>query len=112
MSKPIRVAVTGGAGQINYNLLFRIANGDLFGPNQPVALNILELPVAMEIMAQMTIVAGRKIDGLNIFNPPYIKVGMIPLISQVPANAPTKSRIIMAPVVDLKLFPTSSNICS
>ena len=50
MSKPIRVAVTGGAGQINYNLLFRIANGDLFGPNQPVALNILELPVAMEAL--------------------------------------------------------------
>ena len=50
MSKPIRVAVTGGAGQINYNLLFRIANGDLFGPNQPVALNILELPVAMKAL--------------------------------------------------------------
>jgi malate dehydrogenase len=50
MSKPIRVAVTGGAGQINYNLLFRIANGDLFGPNQPVALNILELPVAMKFL--------------------------------------------------------------
>ncbi|NQZ58461.1 MAG: malate dehydrogenase [Lentisphaeraceae bacterium] len=50
MSNPIRVAVTGGAGQINYNLLFRIANGDLFGPNQPVALNILELPVAMQAL--------------------------------------------------------------
>jgi malate dehydrogenase len=46
-TKPIRVAVTGGAGQICYNLLFRIANGDLFGPDQPVALNVLELPVAM-----------------------------------------------------------------
>lgn len=44
----IRVAVTGAAGQINYNLLFRIANGDLFGPNQKVALNLLELPVAMD----------------------------------------------------------------
>lgn len=50
MSKAIRVAVTGGAGQINYNLLFRIANGDLFGPNQPVALNLLELPVAMDAL--------------------------------------------------------------
>ncbi len=51
MSKnPIRVAVTGGAGQINYSLLFRIARGDLFGPEQPVALNILELPVAMKAL--------------------------------------------------------------
>ncbi|MCH2176532.1 MAG: malate dehydrogenase [Lentisphaeria bacterium] len=51
MSKPaIRVAVTGGAGQIDYSLLFRIANGDLFGLDQPVALNILELPVAMKAL--------------------------------------------------------------
>ena len=51
MSKaPIRVAVTGGAGQICYNLLFRIANGELFGPDQPVALHILELPVAMKAL--------------------------------------------------------------
>jgi malate dehydrogenase len=50
MPEPIRVAVTGGAGQINYSLLFRIANGDLFGPDQPVALNVLELPVAMKFL--------------------------------------------------------------
>jgi malate dehydrogenase len=46
----VRVAVTGGAGQICYDLLFRIAAGDMFGPNQPVALNILELPVAMKAL--------------------------------------------------------------
>ncbi len=40
----VRVAVTGGAGQIAYNLLFRIAAGEMFGPDQPVALHILELP--------------------------------------------------------------------
>lgn len=39
-----RVAVTGGAGQIAYSLLFRIANGDFLGPNQPIALHILDLP--------------------------------------------------------------------
>ena len=38
---PIRVAVTGAAGQIGYSLLFRIASGGLFGPDQPVALNLL-----------------------------------------------------------------------
>lgn len=48
--KPIRVAVTGGAGQICYSLLFRIANGDLFGPDQPVAINALELPAAMKFL--------------------------------------------------------------
>lgn len=47
MSKQvIRVAVTGAAGQIGYALLFRIASGSMFGPDQPVALNLLELPQA------------------------------------------------------------------
>ncbi len=39
-----RIAVTGAGGQIAYNLIFRIANGDLLGPNQQVALHLLELP--------------------------------------------------------------------
>jgi malate dehydrogenase len=48
MSKTIkRVAVTGAAGQISYSLLFRIANGDLLGKDQPVVLQLLELPHAM-----------------------------------------------------------------
>src|SRR6185437_12694832 len=40
---PIRVAVTGAAGQISYSLLFRIASGAMFGPNQPVILHLIEL---------------------------------------------------------------------
>lgn len=49
MAKPIkRVAVTGGAGQIAYHLLFRIASGEMFGADQPVALNILEVPDFVE----------------------------------------------------------------
>ncbi len=47
MKKRIHVAVTGGAGQICYSLLPRIAAGELFGPDQPVALHILELPMAI-----------------------------------------------------------------
>ncbi len=43
---PIKVAVTGAAGQICYSLLFRIANGDLLGLDQPVILNLLDLPQA------------------------------------------------------------------
>lgn len=50
MSDPIRVAVTGGAGQIAYSLLFRIGNGEVFGPDQPVILQILEIPQAMEAL--------------------------------------------------------------
>lgn len=45
-----RIAVTGGAGQIAYSLLFRIAHGDLFGPNQPLALHLLELPDALKAL--------------------------------------------------------------
>jgi len=41
---PIRVAVTGAAGQIGYSLLFRIAAGDMLGPDQPVILQMLEIP--------------------------------------------------------------------
>lgn len=48
MSKPIkRIAVTGGAGQIAYSILFRIANGDMLGKDQPIALHILEIPEAV-----------------------------------------------------------------
>ncbi|RME51635.1 MAG: malate dehydrogenase [Caldilineae bacterium] len=47
MTAPIRVAVTGAAGNIGYALVFRIANGDLFGPDQPVILQMLEIPPAM-----------------------------------------------------------------
>src|SRR2546429_9890117 len=44
---PIRVAVTGAAGQIGYSLLFRIASGAMFGPNQPVVLHLLEIEPAL-----------------------------------------------------------------
>lgn len=44
---PIRVAVTGAAGQIGYALLFRIASGAMFGPNQPVILHLVEIEPAL-----------------------------------------------------------------
>ena len=51
MSKtPIRIAVTGAAGQIGYALLFRIASGAMFGPDQPVALNLIEIPPALDAL--------------------------------------------------------------
>ncbi|MFO7917013.1 MAG: malate dehydrogenase, partial [Anaerolineae bacterium] len=50
MKEPIRVAVTGAAGNIGYALVFRIANGDLFGADQPVILQLLEIPPAMDAL--------------------------------------------------------------
>lgn len=51
MNKPIqRIAVTGAAGQIAYSLLFRIANGDFLGPDQPIALHLLDLPLSEEML--------------------------------------------------------------
>jgi malate dehydrogenase len=47
MKEPVRVAVTGAAGQIGYSLVFRIANGDLLGPDQPVILQLLEITPAL-----------------------------------------------------------------
>ncbi len=47
MSNPVRVTVTGAAGQIGYSLVFRIASGALLGPDQPVDLRLLEIPQAM-----------------------------------------------------------------
>src|SRR5687768_8526629 len=44
---PIRVAVTGAAGQIGYSLLFRIASGAMFGPEQPVILHLIEIEPAL-----------------------------------------------------------------
>lgn len=44
MKPPVRVAVTGAAGQIGYSLLFRIASGEMLGKDQPVALQLLEIP--------------------------------------------------------------------
>ncbi len=50
MKTPMRVAVTGAAGQIGYALVFRIANGDLLGKDQPVILSLLDLPVAQKAL--------------------------------------------------------------
>lgn len=50
MTSPIRVAVTGAAGQIGYSLLFRIASGQVFGPDQPVILHLVEIPPAMSAL--------------------------------------------------------------
>lgn len=51
MKSPVRVAVTGAAGQISYSLLFRIASGQMLGADQPVILQLLEIPPAMDALS-------------------------------------------------------------
>lgn len=48
MKRPLRIAITGASGTISQSLLFRIASGDMFGPDQPLILQLIELPEAME----------------------------------------------------------------
>src|SRR5580693_8382428 len=50
MKSPVKVAVTGAAGQIGYSLLFRIASGSMFGPDQPVELKLIEIPEALKAL--------------------------------------------------------------
>ena len=50
MSAPVRVAVTGAAGQIGYALIFRLASGEIFGPKQPVILHLIEVPPVMSAL--------------------------------------------------------------
>ena len=50
MKKPVRVAISGGAGQIAYSLIFRVASGEMLGPDQPIILQMLEVPAALETL--------------------------------------------------------------
>ncbi len=50
MNSPIKVAITGAAGQIGYSLLFRVASGAMFGPDQPIQLNLIEIPPALDAL--------------------------------------------------------------
>lgn len=50
MKAPVRIAITGAAGQIGYSLLFRIAHGDMLGPEQPIILQLLDIPQAQQTL--------------------------------------------------------------
>src|SRR4028118_231963 len=49
-NQPVRVAITGAAGQIGYALAFRVASGQMFGPQTPVTLHLIEIPQAVEAL--------------------------------------------------------------
>ena len=50
MKTPVRVAITGAAGQISYSLIFRVAAGDMLGKDQPVILQLLEITPALNAL--------------------------------------------------------------
>ena len=49
-AEPIRVVVTGAAGQIAYSLLYQLAKGDVFGPSQPLSLHLLDIEPMMGVL--------------------------------------------------------------
>ena len=76
MKKPARVTVTGAAGQISYSLLFRIASGQMLGPDQPVRLQLLEVTPAMKALAGVVMelddCAFPLVDSIDITDDPSV----------------------------------------
>ena len=76
MKKPVRVAVTGAAGQIGYALLFRIASGEMLGKDQPVILQLLDLPQAQKavqgVMMELQDCAFPLLDSMSATDNPEV----------------------------------------
>lgn len=76
MKQPVRIAVTGAAGQIGYALLFRIAAGEMLGPDRPVILQLLEVPQAMKalegVVMELEDCAFSTLAGITISDDPQV----------------------------------------
>jgi malate/lactate dehydrogenase len=95
MKSPLKVAVTGAAGQIGYSLLFRIASGSMLGPDQPVELRLIEIPSAMKALEGVVMeladcafpdfynakIAGKPVTEV-IKDEPWLKETFIPIVQQ------------------------------
>ncbi|HEV3369443.1 MAG TPA: malate dehydrogenase, partial [Acidimicrobiales bacterium] len=73
---PVHVTVTGAAGQIGYSLLFRVASGQLLGPDQPIVLRLLEIEPALKVL-----------DGVVM----ELDDGAFPLVSDIVATSDLKT---------------------
>lgn len=75
MNSPLRVTVTGAAGQIGYSLLFRLASGECFGPNQPLILQLLEIPPGMKalegVVMELVDCAFPLVHGIEMSDDPF-----------------------------------------
>src|SRR6201996_478188 len=73
-TSPVKVAVTGAAGQIGYAILFRIASGQMLGPDTPVHLSLLEIPAAVKAAEgtamELDDCAFPLLAGVDIFDDP------------------------------------------
>jgi len=76
MKDPVRVAVTGAAGQIGYSLLFRIAAGNMLGPDQPIILQLVDIPAAMKavdgVMMELNDCAFPLLAGIEASDDPMV----------------------------------------
>ena len=99
---PVRVAVTGAAGQIGYNLVFRIANGDLLGPDRPVVLQLLEiepaLPALDGVVMELADCAFPLLAGVETTSDPvaaFDRVSWALLVGSVPRKAGMERRDLL-----------------
>ncbi len=76
MKSPVKVAVTGAAGQISYSLLFRIASGDMLGADQPIILQLLDIeasiPALKGVVMELDDCAFPLLHGITISHDPYV----------------------------------------
>ena len=68
MKPPVRVAVTGAAGQIGYSLLFRIASGAMLGEDQPVILQLLEITPALKALQEEGLIKPQGQGGKKVYH--------------------------------------------
>jgi malate dehydrogenase len=101
-SAPVRVAVTGAAGQIGYNLVFRIASGDLLGPDQPVILQLLEiepaLPALEGVVMELADCAFPLLAGVETTSDPraaFDRASWALLVGSVPRKAGMERRDLL-----------------
>ena len=84
MKQPIRVTVTGAAGQIGYAMLFRIASGEMLGKDQPVILQLLDLPQAQNavkgVMMELQDCAFPLLAGMSCSDDPEVALKMRKLL--------------------------------
>lgn len=76
MKSPVKVAVTGAAGQISYSLLFRIASGDMLGKDQPIILQLLDIepsiPALKGVVMELDDCAFPLLQGITVSHDPYV----------------------------------------
>ena len=73
--EPVRALISGAAGQLVYSLILQIGKGDVFGPDQPVILHLLDIPESLSalegVVMEIEDCALPLIRGINIFSDPY-----------------------------------------